>query len=196
MSHRDDLLAAARACLVERGFANTTARDLVAASGTNLASIGYHFGSKDVLLNLALAQIFNDYVEELLGVIPAAGRGPDYRRRLVAMVHSFDEIRPLFLAFLEATVHGARNDELRRQLADMYQEFRRAVADFIVADDPGLTDAAANNIASLLLAVGDGLLLQSLLDPNAVPSGEEIHDAAAAITATTPTKGRRRSRKA
>ena len=42
MSHKEDLLAGAVACLREKGYAHTTARDIVAASGTNLASIGYH----------------------------------------------------------------------------------------------------------------------------------------------------------
>ncbi|MGH3839469.1 MAG: TetR family transcriptional regulator, partial [Pseudonocardiaceae bacterium] len=41
MGHREALLDGARRCLLERGYARTTARDLVAASGTNLASIGY-----------------------------------------------------------------------------------------------------------------------------------------------------------
>jgi hypothetical protein len=39
-----------------RGYARTTARDLAAESGANLASIGYHFGSKEALLNEALAE--------------------------------------------------------------------------------------------------------------------------------------------
>jgi AcrR family transcriptional regulator len=51
MGHREALLAGARRCLLERGYARTTARDLVAASDTNLASIGYHFGSNEALLN-------------------------------------------------------------------------------------------------------------------------------------------------
>ena len=38
------------ACLREKGYAHTTARDIVAASSTNLASIGYHYGSTKALL--------------------------------------------------------------------------------------------------------------------------------------------------
>ena len=41
------LLEAARTLLRERTYGNITARGLVAASNTNLGSIGYHFGSKD-----------------------------------------------------------------------------------------------------------------------------------------------------
>ena len=50
MGHREELLDGAAQCLYDKGFGRTTARDVVAASGTNLASIGYHFGSKDALL--------------------------------------------------------------------------------------------------------------------------------------------------
>ncbi|GAA1227852.1 hypothetical protein GCM10009676_07730 [Prauserella halophila] len=44
------------------------ARDLVAASGTNLASIGYHFGSKAGLLNAAIATVFEEWTDRLAGL--------------------------------------------------------------------------------------------------------------------------------
>jgi len=50
MGHKEDLLEGAQRCLLAKGFVRTTARDIVAESGTNLASIGYHYGSKDALL--------------------------------------------------------------------------------------------------------------------------------------------------
>src|SRR5690242_21154874 len=65
MGHRDALLAGARKCLYEKGYARTTARDIVAASGTNLASIGYHYGSKEALLNLALFEAVGEAADEL-----------------------------------------------------------------------------------------------------------------------------------
>src|SRR5437764_12657272 len=48
--HREALREAARRLVRDKGLARTTARDLVQASGTNLRSIGYHFGSKDELM--------------------------------------------------------------------------------------------------------------------------------------------------
>ena len=65
MSHRDKLLEGAVDCLRDKGYARTTARDLVAASGTNLASIGYHFGSKEALLNEAIAEGFRAWTAEV-----------------------------------------------------------------------------------------------------------------------------------
>ena len=78
MGHREDLLAGARRCLEERGYARTTARDLVAASGTNLASIGYHFGSKEALLNEAIAASFEEWAQRVQEL--AFGGDPRGRR--------------------------------------------------------------------------------------------------------------------
>jgi AcrR family transcriptional regulator len=65
VGHREQLLDAARRLLVERGSARITARDLVAESGTNLGSIGYHFGSKDALINAAIEAAFDDWADHL-----------------------------------------------------------------------------------------------------------------------------------
>src|SRR3954467_666982 len=73
MGHREDLLDGAKRCLYEKGYARTTARDIVAASGTNLASIGYHYGSKENLLNAALMSATEDFGE---AVGAAVGSGP------------------------------------------------------------------------------------------------------------------------
>ena len=51
MGQREDLLTAAKKLLVEKGYHRTTARDIAAASGAHLGSIGYHYGSKDALMN-------------------------------------------------------------------------------------------------------------------------------------------------
>ncbi len=57
MGNREDLLAGARRCLFEKGYSCTTVRDIAtAAGGVSMAAIGYHFGSKEALLNEALAE--------------------------------------------------------------------------------------------------------------------------------------------
>ncbi|MGH3898001.1 MAG: TetR family transcriptional regulator [Pseudonocardiaceae bacterium] len=47
------------------GYGRTTARDIAAAAGVSLAAIGYHFGSKETLLNAALMQATMEWGEEL-----------------------------------------------------------------------------------------------------------------------------------
>lgn len=54
MGNREKLLEAARQCLFAKGYERTTVRDLASAAGVSMAAIGYHFGSKEALLNQVL----------------------------------------------------------------------------------------------------------------------------------------------
>src|ERR1700729_1697120 len=60
MGNREDLIAGAKRCLIEKGYSRTTARDIAAASGVSLAAIGYHFGTKEALLTAALMNAISD----------------------------------------------------------------------------------------------------------------------------------------
>ena len=180
VGHREALLAGARQCLEEKGYARTTARDLVAASGTNLASIGYHFGSKEALLNEAIGQAFEEWTDHLLEL--AVETAPDSALEqtatsLRAMVDEFEGHRNLLLAFVEAIAQAERSSELRAQLASQYARNRKAIGDTARrALGPGVEQAGVDPevVASYLMAVCDGLMLQWLVDPDATPTGEEV----------------------
>src|SRR6201997_559254 len=47
---RHAILNAAERLYADRGFADVTLRDIVAAADVNLAAVNYHFGSKDELI--------------------------------------------------------------------------------------------------------------------------------------------------
>ncbi|MDG6109337.1 TetR/AcrR family transcriptional regulator [Dactylosporangium aurantiacum] len=54
MGNKEKLLDGALQCLLDKGYARTTARDVASTAGVSLAAIGYHFGTTDALLNAAL----------------------------------------------------------------------------------------------------------------------------------------------
>ena len=179
--HRERLLAAAVDCLRERGYARTTARDLVAASGTNLASIGYHFGSKEALLNEAIAEGFRTWTAEVERAAFAPGDAGSLERlrlSLEATVDRFAELRPFLVAFVEAFPQAVRTPELRQRMAVAYEDVRRAGAEMVrrglAADGIEIGQDEARAVASLLIASCDGLMLQWLLDPDAVPGSEGL----------------------
>src|SRR5919197_2258063 len=130
-SHRDSLLDAAKRLLRERDYGKITARDLVAASNTNLGSIGYHFGSKDALLNEAIGQALEEWTD---AIIRATRADPDatpvdrMKATWRAVLDDFDEVRPYFLAFIEALPRSARSPELAERLATHYERQRDRVA--------------------------------------------------------------------
>jgi AcrR family transcriptional regulator len=175
------LLEGARQCLEERGYARTTARDIVAASGTNLASIGYHFGSKEALLNEAIGQAFDEWTQqvgEIAMSTPDASALDRMAASWVALLDSFDANRAVLVAFVEALAQAERSPELRDQLAGHYQRNRETIAEMVrAAIGDAVDDTVAERVASFLIAVCDGFALQYLLDPERTPTGQELVDA-------------------
>jgi hypothetical protein len=91
-----------------------------------------------------------------------------------AMIDDFEAARPIFVAFLEALAQAERSPELRAQLAAHYDDTRRDVA-VTVAEVIGGPDADV--IASFLIAVCDGLLIQCFLDPERAPTARQLDEA-------------------
>lgn len=182
--HKERLLEAAIVCLQERGYARTTARNLVAASDTNLASIAYHFGSKEGLLNAAIIEAFQRWLKPLVAL--AAEPGPAtplerLRRGLEGVTNSMEENRPLVAAALEAWAQLPHSADLRAAMKADYDDFHRAIAAtvrdaFAEAGAVGEVDAEA--LATLIIALFDGLLVRWQLDPEAPPSAARLIEAA------------------
>ncbi|MFI6173439.1 TetR/AcrR family transcriptional regulator [Nocardia sp. NPDC051052] len=151
MGNREDLLAGAKACLIERGWARTTVRDIAAAAGVSHAAIGYHFGSRDALLTQALVQAVDELSDELAQV-PA----DKPEQRWQALIDSFTTHRALWVAQLEAMVQAERSPEVRAHLAKGQREGREGMG------------------GSVPLALLTGLMMQWLLDPEHAPSGADV----------------------
>jgi AcrR family transcriptional regulator len=190
MSNRTALLEGAKECLRTKGYARTTARDLVAASGANLSSIGYHFGSKEALLAEAFDELFLEYTERLTAAaggdpaMSALARVAESWRQMLAEMPEYES---MMLAFVESIGPSVRSPELREKLAEHYQRTRDEVAASVrvsLGEAPG---ADPDVIASYLIAVHDGLMIQFLVDPSRTPSGEQLGTSlGAALAAALP----------
>jgi AcrR family transcriptional regulator len=178
VGHREALLAAARQLLEDKGYAHITARDLVAASGTNLASIGYHFRSKAGLLNAALGTVFEEWATQLADIAMAdPDASPIERAHLTwaALLENLSARRPLLVSYVEALAQADRDPELREQLAGFYRDIRAKVSTLVAkALDSTPDDPEATAVASWIIAVCDGLSVQMLLDPAAMPTAEHL----------------------
>ncbi|MGE5336021.1 MAG: TetR/AcrR family transcriptional regulator [Nitrososphaerota archaeon] len=182
--HRERLLEAAITCLQEKGYARTTSRDLVAASGTNLASIGYHFDSKEGLLNAAVVEAFQRWLKPLIALAAAPGPATPLerlRRGFEGVMNSIEENRPLVAASLEAWAQIPRSESLRAALKASYDDFHRAIAatvrDAFAEVDPD-AEIDAEALSTLIIALFDGLLIRWKLDPENPPDPAHLTEAA------------------
>jgi hypothetical protein len=88
-----------------------------------LASIGYHFGSKEALLPAAMIESIDVWGEELKRVLitdtDVGSMDPIVRFESIwtRVIESFETHRPLWVASFEAFVQAQRSPELREQLS-------------------------------------------------------------------------------
>ncbi|MCX4988259.1 MULTISPECIES: TetR/AcrR family transcriptional regulator [unclassified Streptomyces] len=181
MGHREDLLEGAKRCLLEKGFVRTTARDIVKESGTNLASIGYHYGSKDALLTQAFVELIQEWGEKFA---PASAREVEpggsverFHSVWARMLESFEDFRPLWAASMEIATQGDRVPELRDLMAKAQIEGRSGlVAMFTGQDEETLDDATVKSLGGFYQALLNGLMVQWLFDPASASTADELTD--------------------
>ncbi|HEY0452926.1 TetR/AcrR family transcriptional regulator [Actinophytocola sp.] len=180
MGNREDLLEAAKRCLLEKGYDRTTVRDIASAAKVSMAAIGYHYGSREALLNEALFRAMDDWGDQIgraLAPDAAAGDSPaaQFESKLARLVSSFGENRQFWLASVEAFMQAQRSPELRDQLAAGQAEGRRGLAAMVLGvPEEDVPDSAVRSIGSVQLALISGLMIQWLTDPDAAPSGAEV----------------------
>jgi len=194
MGNREALLAGAKRCIVEKGYAHTTARDIVAASGTNLASIGYHFGSKDALLDAAILDSFDDWDDDVEAALRDHRDGPATDRLAAFLDVLLDKVRT-DRALVAASVQWVAQIEfsatVRGQLAQAYARARRAFAAMVLGvGEDGVDDDTARRVGSLGLALVNGVVLQALVDADHAPSGRDIAAALRALAPAADASGR------
>lgn len=194
MGNREALLVGARACLSEKGYGRTRARDIAAASGVSLAAIGYHFRTTEALLNEAIFQGIGEWGERLGQILAeAAARhdGPALERFEAVwngVIGSFHDYRGVLAASYELMVRAEQVPEVRERLAAAINEARHGLAALFAGVDPVAEPQRAHQIGSFYYALLSGLLTQWLVNPDQAPSGSDL---AAALDELVRTSARR-----
>lgn len=167
-------------CLQDRGYARTTARDIAAAAGTNLGAIGYHYGSTERLKNLALEEGFTRWFHELAAPFLAArerGAAKGLAGTVAELPASYERNRPFALAFIEALAQAEHSTDIRSSLAEAYEQGREGTLSLFAPLLRRYPEADRRVIASAMIALFDGWLLQWLVDPGRTPTGGEVLNA-------------------
>lgn len=185
MGQREDLLIGARKCLVEKGYHRTTARDIAMASGAHLASIGYHYGSKDALMSAAVLEAQGDWGSAIDAAVLAAGDASPAERLQVCvdeLVAAMSRQQGVLVASVQAYAQAAFADDIRQMLTTATEGARTDLAAMILGRGPEEIDGAtAQGLGAVVHALIVGLSLQALLDPESLPSGEQVVAAVQAL---------------
>jgi AcrR family transcriptional regulator len=174
---RDELVRATREAIRDVGMPAATAREIVGRASANLASIPYHFGTKDALVAEALVREAHELVAPVLALLAAERPGPERATEAVAMLNELFEAGrtrvPVYLAALAAAPHSAG---VRSGLASLWAELRGRLADDIArqVDEgrlPGWVSPPA--MAAAILSLVNGVIVASVIDPGG-PDHREV----------------------
>jgi AcrR family transcriptional regulator len=175
------IVDAMRGSVAERGAAGSTFEHVAREAGVSRGLLHYYFGTKERLLVEVVrrdAELRIDWLDEQLGRAQSAD---DVLNVLVASLLDTIENDPAFFLLLyELFSAGRRNQDIQRELGQLFDRTRAHVADVLRAkDEEGVLSLRfdADAVVAILFAVGDGFALQALSGPE--------HDSDAALQAGT-----------
>ncbi|MER5747029.1 TetR/AcrR family transcriptional regulator [Streptomyces sp. NPDC059913] len=178
MGNREALLVGAKQCLREKGYDRSTVRDIATAAGVSMAAIGYHYGSREALLNQALFEILDEWGDSMGRALARDADGSAQRaferiwENLIADCTAHPD---LWTASVELFMQARRRPELRAPLAAGMAEGRRGMAAILRSEpEDAVPQESVRTLGSVQLALMSGVMIQHLGDPESAPSAAEV----------------------
>ena len=199
MGHREDLLEGAKRCLLEKGFVRTTARDIVRESGTNLASIGYHYGSKDALLAEAYISLVEGLSDDFdPGESAATSAEPGSLDRFHEVwsniIGTMRKPGSVWHLSMEIVVMGDKVPGVRDHLAKAQREGARGIIPMLMGGlEEDVPEEDVDTLGQFYMTLMMGLIAQWTFDPETATSAEALTEGLrrviAGATAAGPAAG-------
>jgi len=155
---------AAQTILSERGYAELTMAALEQESGANRALVSYYFGSKAGLVAALIDSLFQDPDEAGVEQIRAESRGPERTERFLEWQRGVSADDRVNRMLYELLPHALRDPDVRARFAEEYRVYRAVDGDCLAAAPRELSDAEAEALAAVSIAVVEGLGIQRALD--------------------------------
>lgn len=170
VNNRQRIIEAATALVLERGVKGTSLADIARAAQISKGTLFYYFSAKDDLIYELTEQHFDKLTQANLNrVAQMKNFSPldEILQESLFMILKAEDRGKLNLYLLQEAV--TENPVLKMRFASKYQEFQEMMGQFL---DLVLSEMAPEKVpvlSRLLVAVLDGLIIQWLLDPAAIP---------------------------
>ncbi|GGN56930.1 TetR family transcriptional regulator [Streptomyces kronopolitis] len=164
--------AAARTC-ARKGFAGASVEEIAEAAGFSIGAVYSNFGSKDRLFVALLKERASEQVSRATKIVADAQAGDDPVPALGRLLANAADKDPDFAPLqAEFWLYAVRNPALLETLAEELRGPRAALEDLMVKalEHNGARGAApADAVATIAMALFQGLLRQRRIDPASVP---------------------------
>ncbi|MFQ6058258.1 MAG: TetR/AcrR family transcriptional regulator [Anaerolineae bacterium] len=168
---RAQIIEAALACFARKGYHLTTMDDIVAESGLSKGSLYWYFKSKKEIF-LATAVSFFQQMEASIQEVLGMPLSPGEKLRGIARTFlvGMEEAKPFIGVMVDFWSQTRQEEDVNQLLKSIYEPYAVALSGVI---EEGIRQGEfrpvnAGHMASLLIAVYDGLAMQLLAFPERV----------------------------
>jgi AcrR family transcriptional regulator len=170
---RQELVSAAEACFVSRGFHASSVDEVAERAGYTKGAVYSNFASKEDLFFAVYERRVEQVLTEVAPGLRQLGAERAFDELAAGAMHRRDPDDGWRAVFFEFWAHVVRHPELRERFAAIHARFLEPLADAVrqLADDRGLTlpgDVTASQVAVAWNAMEVGLNLERLTQPQTV----------------------------
>jgi AcrR family transcriptional regulator len=170
---RERLLEAAAAVFARRGFAAASLDEVAEEAGLTKGAVYSNFANKEDLVLAVLEDSFNRRMDEVMSQVdPDASLEEQARLGGALFMAMSARERWLDLLSTDFVTYAARNPEFGARLLARHRESLAAIADVITetsAQRAWKMPLPPEKLALVMNALGTGLSMEQLIDPEGVP---------------------------
>jgi AcrR family transcriptional regulator len=162
------IVEAMRNSVGKRGAAGSTFDVVAREAGVSRGLLHYYFGSKERLMVEVVRNDCDARVAALEERLATATSADEFVAFLVQTLEAFLSDEPSQAVLYEMLSASRRSEEIRAELAELYRRWRGQLATALRdKQQEGVVslDAEPESVAALLFALGDGMGLQVISDP-------------------------------
>jgi len=170
---RARLMSSAAELAARRGIEGTSLDAVAERAGFTKGAVYANFGNKEELFLAMLDAHFDERLAELDRILSTEADPDDQAREAAAgLMRVLAEEPEQHRLFFEFAAYAARHDDFREQLVARYRMLRERLAELLAGRverlgiDPVLP---LDEVAAMAFAMANGMALERLLEPDAVP---------------------------
>lgn len=170
---RERLMKSAARVAARRGIERASLDEVAHDAGFTKGAVYANFESKEQLFLAMLEEHFDARLADIDRVLSSGGTPEDQAREVASDFMRAIESEPEWeRLFFEFAVYAARNEAFKVELVERYRVMRERIAVMYErrAEELGLeSPVPAVEVAAMTFAMANGVSLQRMLEPEAVP---------------------------
>jgi AcrR family transcriptional regulator len=170
------LLEAARDVFAERGFHGASIGEICERAGLTTGAFYSNYTSKDALFLALFNRHSRRLVQRFGEMVTDALETEDPVSALIGLLAELHDYDPgWYLISTEYTLYAIRNPDAAKVLAEYDKQLRDELTELLrllLKKSGRKTEVNLDMLARLVVAIHEGGLAQSLVEPDALPSGE------------------------